>query len=187
MFPFKAFQEQLLKFGRYGILNATFILPMQMGEISIDGNPNGIGELSDAFKKRFRDIAADSYRLGYIWTIVQATNYDLIFNWVKIALKLLEKLLRQRNCVLGNKHFNKTAQCPLTSQIDLRVFTWFGVKFQLQIFLSSFFSRQRPCIDWNTQLSSLLFILLALKSWKISVSETIFLWINRLKSKGKLN
>lgn len=65
MFPFRAFAEQLKKYGKYGVLNATFLLPMQMAEMTADGS-NGVGQLSDAFKKRFRDIASDSYRLGYI-------------------------------------------------------------------------------------------------------------------------
>lgn len=66
MFPFRAFAEQLKKYGKYGVLNATFLLPMQMAEMTVDDDSNGIGQLSDAFKKRFRDIASDSYRLGYI-------------------------------------------------------------------------------------------------------------------------
>lgn len=63
MFPFTVFQEHLVKFGKYGLLNATFILPLQMEELNSDSLD---GQFSDAFKKRIRDIVSDMYRLGYI-------------------------------------------------------------------------------------------------------------------------
>lgn len=65
LFPFKVFQRQLQKFGKFGVLNATFLLPVHMREIDLE-DPTGGAELSTALKQRFRDIAADSYRLGYI-------------------------------------------------------------------------------------------------------------------------
>lgn len=65
LFPLGAFQQQLQKFGKFGVLNATFLLPVHMREIDLE-DPTGGTELSMTLKKRFRDIAADSYKLGYI-------------------------------------------------------------------------------------------------------------------------
>lgn len=82
LFPFSALEEQLQKFGKFGMLSATFILPVitkevqfELGE-NIDASKDIENEhgheqrvqqkISDTFKKRFRDIAADSLRLGYI-------------------------------------------------------------------------------------------------------------------------
>lgn len=79
LFPYSALEEQLRKFGKFGLFNATFILPVITKEIEIELNQdvdvskqmNNEHEqqqqkLSDKFKKRFRDIARDMQRLGYI-------------------------------------------------------------------------------------------------------------------------
>lgn len=82
LFPFSALEEQLLKFGKFGLFNATFILPVITKEIEMELSPNvdvskqnedeheqqqpQAHKVSDAFKKRFRDIARDMQRLGYI-------------------------------------------------------------------------------------------------------------------------
>lgn len=55
LYPFRAFQKQLIKFGKFGMLNATFLLPVHMREIDLE-DPTGGAELSTALKKRFRDI-----------------------------------------------------------------------------------------------------------------------------------
>lgn len=55
-----AFQKQLQKFGKFGMLNATFLLPVHMREIDLE-DPTGGAELSTALKKRFRDIGIFRY------------------------------------------------------------------------------------------------------------------------------
>lgn len=84
LFPFSALEEQLLRFGRFGLLNATFILPIILKEIDLELKKSveseleheheheheheqrvNVQKLSDTFKKRFRDIAKDMYRLRY--------------------------------------------------------------------------------------------------------------------------
>lgn len=74
VFPFKAFQLQLQKFGKFGLLNASFVLPIVTREVDFntdsetteDNKNQKPTQMSDSFKKRFRDIVSDSYRLGYI-------------------------------------------------------------------------------------------------------------------------
>lgn len=93
LFPFGALLEQLRKFGKFGLLNATFILPVITKEVDMQLRENfkpraenlkdeievklesdsedeldfDIGRnISDSYKKRFRDIVSDMYRLGYI-------------------------------------------------------------------------------------------------------------------------
>ncbi|XP_055307283.1 uncharacterized protein LOC129571502 isoform X2 [Sitodiplosis mosellana] len=67
VFPFSALQEQLQKFGKYALIQASFLLPVLMAEVDIDvENNNSSPDLSDIFKTRLRDIASDVYRLGYI-------------------------------------------------------------------------------------------------------------------------
>lgn len=80
---YSALEEQLQKFGRFGLFNATFILPVITKEIEMDlsanidvSKPNEDEhehqpqpqqpKISATFKKRFRDIARDMQRLGYI-------------------------------------------------------------------------------------------------------------------------
>lgn len=84
LFPYSALEEQLQKFGRFGLFNATFILPVITKEIEMELVQNidvskemkneheheqqqqKVQKVSDTFKKRFRDIARDMQRLGYI-------------------------------------------------------------------------------------------------------------------------
>lgn len=93
LFPFGAMLEQLRKFGKFGLLNATFILPVISKEVDMHlrenykAPPSKLKDeievklesdseeeidleiarnLSDSYKKRFRDIVSDMYRLGYI-------------------------------------------------------------------------------------------------------------------------
>lgn len=74
VFPFNEFQKELQKFGKFGLLNASIALPIILQEFDFntdskasqsDKNQNGT-QISDSFKKRFRDIVSDSHRLGYI-------------------------------------------------------------------------------------------------------------------------
>lgn len=65
---------QLQKFGKFGLLNASIVLPILTKEIDLhadvqatEGNNNQNGnQVSDSLKKRIRDIISDSQRLGYI-------------------------------------------------------------------------------------------------------------------------
>lgn len=83
LFPYSALEEQLQKFGKFGLFNATFILPVITKEIEMElrqnidvskqlenehehEQPQQVHKVSDTFKKRFRDIARDMQRLGYI-------------------------------------------------------------------------------------------------------------------------
>lgn len=59
LYPFSAFQKQLQRFGKFGVLNATFLLPVHMREIDLE-DPNGGMELSNELKKRIRDIGTVS-------------------------------------------------------------------------------------------------------------------------------
>lgn len=72
MFPFSALQDQLRKYGKFGLANASLILPIITAELSfsdaaspLDGG-NNAPVLSEAFNKRMRDIVADMYQLGFI-------------------------------------------------------------------------------------------------------------------------
>lgn len=65
LFPYTALQEHLRKFGKFGLANASFILPFLIQEHDSDGGFQP-SPLSDVFKKRLRDIVADMYQLGYI-------------------------------------------------------------------------------------------------------------------------
>lgn len=76
VFPFSALHEQLQKFGKYALVQVSFVLPILMAEIDIDlENNNSSPDLTDTFNKRLRDIASDLYRLGYIWTKQQINPY----------------------------------------------------------------------------------------------------------------
>lgn len=65
---------QLQKFGKFGLLNASIVLPILTKEIDLhvdsaasQANKNEKGkQVSDSLKKRLRDIISDSQRLGYI-------------------------------------------------------------------------------------------------------------------------
>ena len=78
LYPFGEFQKQLQKFGKFGVLNASFALPVIMQEIDFNtgskpsqSNKNqNDKQMSDSFKKRLRDIVSDSHELGYIWTLI---------------------------------------------------------------------------------------------------------------------
>lgn len=72
MFPYSALQEQLQKCGKFGLLCAAYLLPIVLHEIdmAVEGVPEKEAgseeiELSDGYKKRFRDVISDCYRLGY--------------------------------------------------------------------------------------------------------------------------
>lgn len=71
VFPFSVLQDQLRKFGRFGLANASILLPIMAMEIDGPNSKNQqtgkqATKLSDAFNRRIRDIVADMYRLGYI-------------------------------------------------------------------------------------------------------------------------
>lgn len=61
IFPYRTLHDQLRRYGKYGLACASFALPIFTNEIE------KAPEFSKALNKRFRDIVADSYRLGYIW------------------------------------------------------------------------------------------------------------------------
>lgn len=74
LYPFKVFQMQLQQFGKFGLLNASIVLPILTKEIDLhvdsnatqsNKNDNG-SQVSDSLRKRLRDIVSDSQRLGYI-------------------------------------------------------------------------------------------------------------------------
>lgn len=70
LYPFKIFQMQLQKFGKFGLLNASVVLPIFNKEVDLNGTQNSENEngtqMSDSLKKRLRDIVSDCQRLGYI-------------------------------------------------------------------------------------------------------------------------
>lgn len=81
VFPYKALEDQLRKFGKFGLAIASMLVPLLMSGANADtladdlnGSPNNSPNnssntesgLSDVIKKRLRDIVSDMYRLGYI-------------------------------------------------------------------------------------------------------------------------
>ncbi|XP_031625580.1 uncharacterized protein LOC116342201 [Contarinia nasturtii] len=67
VFPFSALHEQLQKFGKFALIQTSFLLPILMAEADLQSdNNNGSTELSDDTKNVLRDIALDIYKLGYI-------------------------------------------------------------------------------------------------------------------------
>lgn len=66
--------DQLQKFGKFGLIFASFFLPMFAAKMDVeamteninDENMTNAPKLSDECKMRIRDIVADMYRLGYI-------------------------------------------------------------------------------------------------------------------------
>lgn len=72
LFPYSALQGQLQKFGKYGLANASLVLPIIMAEADFDesivtkNHVNNGPAWSKSFTKRIRDIVADMYQLGYI-------------------------------------------------------------------------------------------------------------------------
>jgi Ecdysteroid kinase-like family len=86
LFPFKAFKSQMRKFGRYGLVMATFLIQMlvvpkhdlpdmdqiakDMAENKIDLDNMAMIQVGDdtsasAYKKRMNGVVRDIIRLGY--------------------------------------------------------------------------------------------------------------------------
>lgn len=65
-------EDQLRKFGKFGLVSASLVLPILYHEKNMPGskaddeNSGKVTELSDGLSSRLRDIVADMYRLGYI-------------------------------------------------------------------------------------------------------------------------
>lgn len=83
LFPYTLMQEHLRKFGKYGFILATVILPMLATEkgsgLNLDGMADNLRNCADMqiidkfltksqnkFHSRLRDIVIDMVRLGYI-------------------------------------------------------------------------------------------------------------------------
>lgn len=84
LYPRKAFEKELVKFGKFGMLMAMFVLPIFVStideipetrgidkntsadEIISKGNQFGSGKALDVYKKRIRGVFIDSVRLNYI-------------------------------------------------------------------------------------------------------------------------
>lgn len=77
IFPYSALEDQLRKFGKYGLVSASILVPLFTSgdgaeqftenlQNSEDDNDNAAPELPVACKQRLRDIVADMYNLGYI-------------------------------------------------------------------------------------------------------------------------
>lgn len=67
VFPFSALQQQLQKFGKFALIQTSFLLPILTAEVDLQSNNNYTSTiLSDGLKKRLRDIAYDIYKLDYI-------------------------------------------------------------------------------------------------------------------------
>lgn len=70
VYPFKEFQMQLQKFGKFGLLMASIALPLITQEMDFNPDSKGKNEKSkqwsDSLKTRLRDVISDCQRLGYI-------------------------------------------------------------------------------------------------------------------------
>lgn len=69
VFPYSAMMEHLQKFGKYGLVQASFAIPFIEAEANVENVGTNVPPrgLSKNLKKRLRDIVADMERLGYIW------------------------------------------------------------------------------------------------------------------------
>lgn len=81
LFPFSALQAQLKRFGKFGFVTATLLLPMitmeaekcpdldEMVETFKNSDPADVSPFepnAEAFNKRMRDVIVDMDRLGYM-------------------------------------------------------------------------------------------------------------------------
>lgn len=74
VFPYNQFMDQMRKYAKYGLVFASFFIPIffanKDAETLTDDiqneNNNDTPELSVECKTRIRDVVADMYRLGYI-------------------------------------------------------------------------------------------------------------------------
>lgn len=77
LFPYPALLEQLKKFGKFGLLSASILLPILLSENGININEMaedmekgktkaGDNYISDIAKRRLREVVIDMTRLGYI-------------------------------------------------------------------------------------------------------------------------
>lgn len=77
MFPQSAFDDQLKKFGKFGLINSILVLPMMTSNPEDCPDLNKSSEVAqelqftssstiDAYTKRMRGVFQDMFDLGYI-------------------------------------------------------------------------------------------------------------------------